>query len=50
MGWVILEANYSNYFGGGEGISRNWATAHFGAFYGRPGKCPAPVGVLFSIC
>ena len=29
--------DYSNYFGEGAEISRNWATAHFLAFYGRPG-------------
>ena len=33
MGWVISKANewedYSNYFGEGVEISRNWATAHF---------------------
>ena len=32
-GWVISQANewedYSNYFGEGVGISRNWAIAHF---------------------
>ena len=37
MGWVISKANewedYSNYFGEGAEISRNWATAHFLAFY-----------------
>ena len=38
QGWVISQANewedYSNYFGEGMGISRNWATAHFSVFYG----------------
>ena len=38
MGWVISQANewedYSNYFGEGMRISRNWATAHFSLFYG----------------
>ena len=33
MGWAISQANewedYSNYFGEGVEISRNWATAHF---------------------
>ena len=33
MGWVISQANeweyYSNYFGEGVEISRNWATTHF---------------------
>ena len=49
MGWVISLANewkdYSNYFGEGVGISRNWATAHFLAFY-----VMALVRVSFSIC
>ena len=43
MGWVISLANkwedYSNYLGEEAGISRNWATAHFLAFYGRPWNC-----------
>ena len=38
QGQVISQANewedYSNYFGEGMGISRNWATAHFSVFYG----------------
>ena len=33
MGWAISEANewkdYSNYFGEGADISRNWAIPHF---------------------
>ena len=33
MGWAISWTNewedYSNYFGEGAEISRNWATAHF---------------------
>ena len=40
MDWVISQANewedYSNYFREGVEISRNWATAHFLAFYGWP--------------
>ena len=36
IGWVISEANewedYSNYFGEGVEISRNWATTHFLVF------------------
>ena len=43
MDGVISQAyeweNYSNYFGEGVGISRNWATAHFLAFYGQPQNC-----------
>ena len=43
MGWVIAHTNewedYSNYFGEGVAISRNWATAHFLAFYGWPQNC-----------
>ena len=35
--------------GKGVGISRNWATAHFLAFYGQPRTVMAPVGVSFSI-
>ena len=38
MSWVISQANeqenFSNCFGGGGGISRNWATTHFLAFDG----------------
>ena len=43
MDWVISQANewedYSNYFGEGVGISRNWTTAHFLTFDGWPGNC-----------
>ena len=28
--------DYSNYFGEGAGISQNWATTYFLAFYDRP--------------
>ena len=44
MSWVISYTNkweeYSNYIGDGVEISRNWATAHFGAFYSQPWNCP----------
>ena len=43
MGQVISQVNnlkdYSNYFGEGTGISRNWAITHFLAFHGRPQSC-----------
>ena len=44
MGWVISQANewedYSNYFGEGAEISRNWATIHFFfIFDGWPQNC-----------
>ena len=50
MGWVISYANewedYSNYFGEGEGISRNRGTAHVLALRGLGlGAVLAPVGV-----
>ena len=48
MGWIISSANewkgYSNYFGDGAGISRNWATTHFLAFYGWPQNCHGASG------
>ena len=43
MGWVISQATewegYSNYFGEGVEISRNWATALFWPFYSWPRSC-----------
>ena len=43
MGWVISQANewedYSNYFGDGAEISRNWATVHFLISDGQPRNC-----------
>ena len=52
MGWVISQANewedYSNYFGEGAGISRNWATAHFLTFYGWPQNCHGARGCVIS--
>ena len=43
MDWVISQANewedYSKYFGEEAGISGNWATAHFLAFYGQFWNC-----------
>ena len=53
MGWVISQANkwedYSNYFGEGVGISRNWATAHFWPFIVSLGTRMMLVGVSFSM-
>ena len=44
MRWVISYANewedYSNYFGEGGEISRNWATAQFVVFDDWPQNCP----------
>ena len=37
--WVDKRKDYFNYFGKGVGISRNWVTAHFLAFYGQPWNC-----------
>ena len=52
MGWVIWKVNdwedYSNYFGEGVEISRNWATTHFSVFMVDLRTVTAPVGVLFS--
>ena len=52
MGWVIWKINdwedYSNYFGEGVEISRNWATTHFSVFMVDLRTVTAPVGVLFS--
>ena len=49
-GWVILLANewedYSNYFGEGAEISRNWATAHFLVFAGPPWNCHDAYGCV----
>ena len=46
MGWVISEANewedYSNYYGEGVEISRNWATTRFLVL-------EPPVGVSFIL-
>ena len=48
MSWVISQANewedYSNYFGNGVGISRNWASTHFLDFYGQPQNCHGTCG------
>ena len=51
MGWIISQAeweDYSNYFGEGAGISRNWATAHFLNFYGWPQNCHGTGGCVIQ--
>ena len=54
MSWIISYTNkweeYSNYIEDGVEISRNWATAHFGALMVSLGTVLAPVYVSFSIC
>ena len=53
MGWIISQANewedYSNYFGEGVEVSRNWATSHSLVFRVGPRTVMAPVGVSFSM-
>ena len=53
MGWVISQANegedYSNYFGEGTEISRNWATAHFLISDGRPQNCHGTGGCVTQL-
>ena len=48
MDWVISEANewgdYSNHWGEGAVVSRNWATTHFLAFYSQPQNSHEPGG------
>ena len=50
MGCVISQGNecedYNNYFGEEAKISRNWATAHFLAFYGGPPNCHGTWGCV----
>ena len=47
MGWVISQANewedYSNYFGKGAEIPRNWGTTHFLTSMVGLGTVMAPV-------
>ena len=54
MGQVISYVNrwedYFNYLGGGGEISRNWATAHFLAFYGQPWNLSWHLRVCHSAC
>jgi len=40
--------DYSNYFRERAGISRNWATSHFGAFYVSLRTVVPLVGMLFN--
>ena len=50
IGWEISWANewedYSNYFGEGAGISRNWATTHFLTSYSQPQNCHGTGGCV----
>ena len=50
MGCVISRGNewegYNNCFGEEAKISRNWATAHFLAFYGGPPNCHGTWGYV----
>ena len=50
MGWAILQADkwedYSNYLGEVVGISRNWTTTNFLAFYGQPWNCHGICGCV----
>ena len=50
MGWVISQANewedYSNYFGGGAEISRNWKISPFLVFRDRPWNCHGTPGCV----
>ena len=53
MGWVISQANeweeYSNYFGEGAEIFRNWTTTRFLAFYGRHQNCHGSCGCVIQL-
>ena len=53
IGWVISQANkwedYYNYFGEGEGISRNWVTTQFLTFYGQPQNCHGAGGCVIQL-
>ena len=43
--------DYSNCFGEGVDISRNWATTHFLAFYGQPWNYHGAGGrVIYLTC
>ena len=52
-GWVISQANewedYSNYFGEGVEISRNWVTTHILIFDGGPSTVMASLSVSFTL-
>ena len=53
MDWVSAYTSewedYSNYFGGGSDISKNWGIAHFVAFYGRPQNCHDACGCVIQL-
>lgn len=47
---MLMSEDYSNYFGGGAGISRNWATVHILVFFVVGFRTvTVPVGALLKL-